>query len=109
MVEVQMRMCVGEKLRFETKKLKSEKKMFRSEQKKLDLAHVGCLLLHLAAEYALSRTSRVKTRGLVESNSVAMKWKNTFSRHEEWRRTKCTAAMEPRRLTKRATRPVSVR
>ena len=36
-----MGMCVGEKVRFETKKLKSEKKMFRSEQEKLDLAHVG--------------------------------------------------------------------
>ena len=56
----------------------------------------------------MERTSRVKTRGLAGSNSAAMKWKNTFSRHKEWRRTECTAAMEPRRLTKGATRPVSV-
>ena len=70
--------------------------------------HVGCLLLHLAAEDVLSQTSRVKTRGLAGSNSATMKWKNTFSGHEEWRRTKCTATMEPRRLTKRTTCPVSV-
>jgi len=38
-----MGMCVGEKLIFETKKLKYEK-MFRSEQKKLDLAHVGSVV-----------------------------------------------------------------
>ena len=70
--------------------------------------HVGCLLLHLAAEDVLSQTSRVKIRGLAGSNSATMKWKNTFSGHEEWQRTKCTATMEPRRLTKRATCPVSV-
>ena len=82
--------------------------MFRSEQKNLDLAHVDCLLLHLAAEDVLSQTSWVKTRGLAGSNSTIMKWKNTFFGHEEWRRTECTAAMEPQRLTKRATRPVLV-
>ena len=85
-----------------------KKKCLDLNKKKLDLAHVGFLLLHLATKDVMSRTSRVKTRGLAESNSAAMKWKNTFSRHKEWRRTECTAAMEPRRLTKGATRPVSV-
>ncbi|KAF1875381.1 hypothetical protein Lal_00007997 [Lupinus albus] len=48
-------------------------------------------------EGKVDRTKRVRTRGLTGSNSADMKWKNTFSGHDEWRRTECTAAIEPRR------------
>ncbi|KAJ0828763.1 hypothetical protein HanRHA438_Chr17g0840901 [Helianthus annuus] len=44
-------------------------------------------------------TNRVRTRGLAGSNSAAMKWKKMFSGQDVWRRTECTAAIDPRRYS----------
>ena len=47
----------------------------------------------------MDRTMRVRSRGVAESNSAAMKWKKTWSGQEAWRRTEWTAAIEPRRYS----------
>nr|GMC88081.1 hypothetical protein EUGRSUZ_K03516 [Ipomoea batatas]GME17959.1 hypothetical protein EUGRSUZ_K03516 [Ipomoea batatas]GME20725.1 hypothetical protein EUGRSUZ_K03516 [Ipomoea batatas] len=44
-------------------------------------------------------TIRVRTRGLAGSNSAAMKWKKIVSGQDAWRRTECTAAIDPRRYS----------
>nr|GMC46187.1 hypothetical protein KK1_012206 [Ipomoea batatas]GMD25851.1 hypothetical protein KK1_012206 [Ipomoea batatas]GMD28774.1 hypothetical protein KK1_012206 [Ipomoea batatas] len=64
----------------------------------VDEDHVGVETLKFS-DGKTDRTWRVRARGVTASNSAAMKWRNTCSGQDAWRRTECTAAIEPRRYS----------